>query len=126
MSDDPLILYIVFPEDIATRLTPGQIAAQAAHASTVHAIYSIEARDPDFYDWKSDDYQFGITLVGVTNTFKALCQRMVVDPYVHFLNKEDDTVTTEYYVPTCGFFMCRKSEFPEDFDFRLLREEYLR
>ena len=120
MTDDPVILYIIFPEHVSRRLTPGQIAAQAAHAATNHA-FTIDEYTWDAYDeWRNDtEHHFGLTLIGVTDTLFHPWLSYATDPYVHF------PTGTEYSVVTCGWIFCRKSQFPEEINFRLLKDEYL-
>jgi hypothetical protein len=118
MNDDPLVLYIIFPEHISRRLTPGQIAAQAAHAATVHS--NMYSGTESYYEWTEDEkHHFGLTLVGVTDFLFHPWLEYVTDPYVHF------PTGTEYNVVTCGWVFCRKSYLPEELNFRLLKDEYL-
>jgi hypothetical protein len=120
MNDDPLVLYIIFPEHISRRLTPGQIAAQAAHAATEHSFHIDEYTYDEYLEWKEDtNHHFGLTLVGVTDILFHPWLKYVTDPYVHFLTG------TEYNVVTCGWIFCRKSYLPEELNFRLLKDEYL-
>lgn len=137
MPDDPIILYIIFPSDIAKRLTPGQIAAQAAHAATAHASACVSSGDEwteEYEEWGGNQYQhedpedggFGITLVGVVDPAEFALETglyFVTDPYVHFRYPKEETA---YDVETCGWMMCRKSEFPKELSsFKLLTDEYL-
>ena len=116
MTDDPVILYIIFPEHVSRRLTPGQIAAQAAHAATMLVGDGMSIQD---WDRWTHGHAFGITLIGVTDVLFHPYMNYVTDPYVHF------PTGTEYNVVTCGFLFCRRSEFPEEINFKLLTDEYL-
>lgn len=121
-TQDIPVLYVIFPKRLASKLTPGQIAAQATHAGTMHALQF--QHDPMFSEWAGDT-GFGITLIGVMTDKQIRHLQVelgvVVDPY---LSVEGEM---HYNITTCYYAFERKGNFScilEESGFNLLRGEY--